>query len=239
MNPICQDPATGQYGDSQLRGEARPGVRQIETLLGLGEQGQITSICPGNLAGSTTATDYGYRPALSADTVFPRFYAKMRARCVPRKLPVQTCADTTDPRDGQVSCTVIEGRAIDPGRTCNCDLPGRRDPDPADIQEQMRTGNWCLCGITQLSGADAEACRNDTSDIIAPAGWCYVDPDQGLGSPNFVAACDATEKQRLRFVGGPQPVAPVSTVWVRCAYCADRDAPADSGTGACQQRLPS
>ena len=236
MNPICQG-LDGQYGDVQLRGEARPGVRHVEMLLGLEDQGSIASICPAKLTGATTAPDYGYRPALSAD-VMDTFYAKYRyPYCLPRKLPVETCTDAADPRNGQVSCTLIEA-VRRPGKGCDCDSPGRRVPDPSVVREEMR-GGWddmCLCEITQLSGSDGQVCRNDTSDIIAPAGWCYVEPARGLGNPNLVRMCGDTEKQVMRIVGGPRPTAPASTVWIHCGYCVDRDAPPDAAADGCQLR---
>ncbi len=48
----------------QLRAKAYPGVRELEVLQGLGSQGIVASICPGNF--DTQAPDYGYNPAVGA-----------------------------------------------------------------------------------------------------------------------------------------------------------------------------
>jgi hypothetical protein len=39
----------------------------------------------------------------------------------------------------------------------------------------------------------------------AEVGWCYIDPNQGLGDPSLVATCPAGQKQILRFVGSDTP----------------------------------
>jgi hypothetical protein len=33
------------------------------------------------------------------------------------------------------------------------------------------------------------------------SGWCYVDPDRGLGEPALVASCPENLRRMVRFVG--------------------------------------
>ncbi len=65
MSPLCQSPATGQYGTTQYRAKAYPGVRHLAVLHGIGSQAVVGSICAPNLTAPSLA-DYAYRPAISA-----------------------------------------------------------------------------------------------------------------------------------------------------------------------------
>lgn len=64
-NPLCQDLATGAYSSVQARAKAYPGVRELQVLQGVGEQGIVASICPANMLDANRA-DFGYRPAIAA-----------------------------------------------------------------------------------------------------------------------------------------------------------------------------
>jgi len=64
-NPLCQDLLTGGYSSMQTRAKGYPGLRQLQVLQGLGEQGIVGSICPANTLDKSRA-DFGYRPAISA-----------------------------------------------------------------------------------------------------------------------------------------------------------------------------
>src|SRR5438128_2733125 len=46
-NPLCQD-AAGNYGTMQFGAKGYPGLRELELLQALGEQGIVGSICPKN-----------------------------------------------------------------------------------------------------------------------------------------------------------------------------------------------
>jgi hypothetical protein len=37
-------------------------------------------------------------------------------------------------------------------------------------------------------------------------GWCYVDPDAGLGDPSLVQNCPTSSRRIVRFVGENTPV---------------------------------
>jgi hypothetical protein len=64
-NPLCQNRTSGVYGNTQTGAKAYPGVRQLEVLKGLGQQGIVGSICPANTR-DKTRSDYGYRPVIAA-----------------------------------------------------------------------------------------------------------------------------------------------------------------------------
>lgn len=61
-NPLCQDGAD-QFGTTQFRAKAYPGIRQLQLIHDLGERGVVGSICPAQLGDSSRA-DFGYVPAV-------------------------------------------------------------------------------------------------------------------------------------------------------------------------------
>ncbi|HEX7669254.1 MAG TPA: hypothetical protein VF395_06725, partial [Polyangiaceae bacterium] len=62
-NPLCEDPTTGTYGNTQYFAKGYPGTRELSLLKALGSQGLTASVCPKNL-NDVTRNDYGYRPAV-------------------------------------------------------------------------------------------------------------------------------------------------------------------------------
>jgi hypothetical protein len=75
-SPLCQDGANN-YGHTQYRGKAYPGLRELQVLKGLGDQAVAASICPANVTDPTRA-DFGYRPAMAA--LINRMRAPLRGR---------------------------------------------------------------------------------------------------------------------------------------------------------------
>ncbi len=75
-SPLCQDPATGDYGTTQMAAGATPSLRQLELLWRFSKrQGDhadnavVGSICPKDLDIDARSTPgYGYTPTLSAFT---------------------------------------------------------------------------------------------------------------------------------------------------------------------------
>ncbi len=63
-NPLCQAP-NGTYSDLQYYAKAYPGLRHLEVLRDLGEQGVVASICP-KVIGDTSNPSSGYNPAIDA-----------------------------------------------------------------------------------------------------------------------------------------------------------------------------
>jgi hypothetical protein len=72
-SPACQNPSTNQFGTTQYRSFATPSIRPLALVRELGGRGVAGSICPAEVA-DTTSAGYGYRPSLAAlfDVVQPR-----------------------------------------------------------------------------------------------------------------------------------------------------------------------
>ncbi|WP_437605838.1 hypothetical protein WMF20_32895 [Sorangium sp. So ce834] len=207
-SPLCQDNPDGTDSNLQVKAKAYPGLRQLELIRSLGDQGIVGSVCPAQLTNPAEgALDFGYRPAIGA--IVDRLKTKLAGQCLPRAL---------QPNDeGQVSCLVLEARTVADGQ-CSCDgLAARRKvPTEHSMAEQMvrddpvaKANGWnCVCEVEQLSDPDElKACQ----ETVPPApvevggekvhGWCYVDPRLGLGRDEVVAKCPSTERRQVRFTG--------------------------------------
>ncbi|WP_232379887.1 hypothetical protein [Polyangium fumosum] len=214
-SPLC-DPADPMM---QVRAKAYPGLRQLDVLRGLGDQGIVGSVCPKQVE-DRTSSDYGYRPAIGA--LIDRLKSKIGGPCLPRTL------DRNE--KGAVNCLLLEARAT--GGACSCDSEHARIPvDPlhaAAIDEakaRSPESNWdCFCQIPQLEGEDLAICQNDVSDDpVTPAGepvsgFCYVDAstDPAVGNPALVARCAASERRMIRLVGEGEP-SQGATLFVTCS----------------------
>ncbi|WP_437669548.1 hypothetical protein [Sorangium sp. So ce131] len=65
-NPLCApNPADGGDRTLQVRGKAYPGLRELQLIQSLGNQGVAASICPAQLS-DAAQVDYGYRPVVRA-----------------------------------------------------------------------------------------------------------------------------------------------------------------------------
>ncbi|WP_437630677.1 hypothetical protein [Sorangium sp. So ce854] len=207
-SPLCQDGPDGADTNIQLKAKAYPGLRQLQLIRDLGEQGIVGSVCPAQLANPGPGdTDFGYRPAIGA--IVDRLKTRLGGQCLPRAL---------QPSDsGQVSCLVLEARSVPEGQ-CACDAhPARRDVPTQHLGAKKmvlddpvaEANGWnCVCEVEQLSDPEElTACQ----DTVPPApvevggervhGWCYVDPRLGLGREEVVAMCPSTERRQIRFTG--------------------------------------
>ena len=63
-NPLCQD-AAGNFGTTQYRAKAYPGLRQLELVRALGSHGVLGSICPAQTTDAGSVT-FGYTPLVRA-----------------------------------------------------------------------------------------------------------------------------------------------------------------------------
>jgi hypothetical protein len=170
----------------------------LELIQGLGEQGIVGSICPKNTSDDTKG-DFGYRPAIA--TLIARLREKLRDRCLPRSLDLQT--------DGSVSCVILE--VFDPpsGEGCKCEgqgaLPGRGTPahDVLDAYPNLDQYGSCACEILQLKGDARAACSNEVTPPPDLNGFCYVDPSQSGNREQcqLVKTCEPTKKRIIRYVG--------------------------------------
>ncbi|HEX9622262.1 MAG TPA: hypothetical protein VF989_19085 [Polyangiaceae bacterium] len=155
--------------------------------------------------------------------------ALSETECLPRQLSVETDTDSSD--FGAVACSFVEATPAD-GSACEaCEGRGRSTPDAnlsaaslAYLESTSLCGgefpacdeSYCLCEFAQLAGDDLQACQNDANEPAGVDGFCYVDPAQGAGNAEIVAACDATAQRSLRFVGAAAPAAD-AVVLAACA----------------------
>jgi len=221
--PLCRYDGGPNVGGVQVAAKAYPGLRELSVLQGVGENGIVASICPKNTApaaGVLAEADpsYGYNPAIAAMAEI--FKSRLAQQCLPRPLPVEN-----DPRSanyGHVPCKVVEA-VPNAATSCSCDdTQGRQklgadgDKLAAAVRDQLRLehrcdeGNgpackdFCMCELESLKGDELTACQNGQENGSA-YGYCYVDPAQGIGDPELVKACPATNRRSLRFVGDGLP----------------------------------
>ena len=223
--PLCRDPNTGTYGATQYFAKAYPGTRQLEVLRGIEEQAIVASICPKVYADQSNPS-YGYGPAVQA--IIDRLGEVLTGTCLPRDLDV-------DPDLGTVPCKVIE--ALPPSTDpAVCTTPGRTPIEPelrASVEKELREGGQCdndpmpacadlvMCRITQAQtegDAALASCQNDA--VPNASGFCYVDAARGIGNPDLVSGCGATEKRLVRLVSADPAHNPLprkgATVFVAC-----------------------
>jgi len=198
---LCQD-REGNFVLTQYRAKGYPGIRPLQVLQGLGDQGIVGSICPAQL-NDPQAPDYGYQPAIGA--IFERLTPERRQTfCLPQS--------RSPGEDGTISCTLIEARAT--AEECRCEQDAR---EMLDVTEQAlvpqlksdplyATAQWnCYCKIPQVTGPYLAACRDSTDprptvEAGYPVdGWCYI--DEGVGEPEIMSNCDPEPRRGIRTVG--------------------------------------
>jgi hypothetical protein len=215
---LCQYSGSGE--GIQTHAKAYPGVRHLQVLKGLGDNAVVASICPKNVMSSNPLGDpsYGYNPAVSA--MVRRFKEALVPGCLPRPF--------TPESSGQIPCTLVETQHSG-GAGCSCSSPGRSNLGSETltgaIQDELIASNlcggntgvecsdYCMCEIEQFSGAELDACQNVPTDAGNQFGFCYV--DESTGDAALLAACPATERQIIRFMG-PDVPAPRSLAIVAC-----------------------
>jgi hypothetical protein len=69
----------------------------------------------------------------------------------------------------------------------------------------------CLFTIRPSAGAEQETCQTAAGEITNFEGYCYIDPlpeaegGAGVGIPDLVLDCPASQKRLLRFTGSNTP----------------------------------
>jgi len=226
-NPLCEpNPADNNNPTLQVRAKAYPGTRELAVLKSVQGQGIVASVCPAQLT-DATQQDYGYRPAIGS--IIDRLKVALGGQCLPRTL--------TPDAAGQVSCLILEAR--NSGGQCACDEKEARIPvseehqaaqKAAEQDEFAATAKWdCFCEIKQLDNGDEKATNDDElkacqDDASNPPtyngqnlnGWCYIDDAAGIGNPEIVKNCPATERRLVRFVGAGNPK-PGATLFITCS----------------------
>ncbi|HEY5960203.1 MAG TPA: hypothetical protein VIV60_26805, partial [Polyangiaceae bacterium] len=257
-SPLCQD-GQGNYGNKQYFAKAYPGLRQLQVLrgyfegvggrIGAGDNAIVGSICPKDLDVANRQTSgYGYNPAVKA--LVDRLKTKLGGTCLPRQLNAD--------ENGSVPCAIVEtipSSAKERG-WCECEA-NQRKVVPSELGSAIRGAlqregvcgksglpscdEFCLCQLNELlQGTTAgDQCLNDLNiEKTADApGFCYVDPDRGMGNQELVAKCPAATRRLIRIVGtgkdttrGNLTAAPApGQVFIACsgaAYNKDQDATA-------------
>jgi hypothetical protein len=218
--PICDYPRQGSDG-TQIAAKAYPSIRQLQVLRGLGDSGVVASICPKNVTvngnSASADPDYGYNPAVGA--MIDRFRGALGTRCLPRPLEVD--------ESGELPCTLVEATF---SGGCSCASAGRSELSGGSVREAVEseleltgycggaTGiscdQGCFCELEELSGGALDVCRNQPADPGMFSGFCYVDPDNGLGNPDLVSGCPATQRRIVRFMGEGLPAVNAQTYLV-------------------------
>ncbi|MRG94865.1 hypothetical protein GF068_23515 [Polyangium spumosum] len=226
-NPLCQpDPANNNAPTYQVRAKAYPGVRPLQVMRDLGEQGIVASVCPAKIEQvDIDKPDFGYRPAIGS--IIDRLKSALKGQCLPRTL-------TPDPATGNVPCLVLEGRNTQ-GGACQCDPnTGRADipnegpkKTAVDLAKEdpaaKKAGLDCFCEITQATGDARTACQDDASEQPQLGGqpvngWCYVDgtTEPPTGNAEIVKDCPANERRIIRFVGAGE-AQPGAMLFITCS----------------------
>jgi hypothetical protein len=195
QNPLCQDPNTGEFGSTQFKAKAYPGIRELQVLKGVGDQGIVASICPPNTR-DPSASDFGYRPVMK--TILDRLRVKLRASCLPRALKID--------EQGRVPCVVLEAFTPKAGKACDCAdpaVPGRTVPSPDLLTPEITAAGPCICQIEPLAGDARAACERGDGAFGNASGWCYIDPLQShdVRQCDLVAKCPDTQRRILRYFG--------------------------------------
>jgi len=134
--------------------------------------------------------------------------AAFSVKCFPRSLDPVT--DPSSPDFGTIPCRMFVVLPEEAG-ACACDLPNYRpigSIDTANVRKYLLDSgycpnacceNVCFCELLQLSGDDLARCQAGiVDDALDVPGFCYVEPDVGVGDPSTVKNCKASERQNIR-----------------------------------------
>jgi len=118
------------------------------------------------------------------------------------KQSLDPVTDSESPDFGRVNCKLIEIGKVETD-FCSCALPGFAPATGEQIANayafldangECRNAccdDVCCCELLQLSGDELVACQggDNTRVTVDRQGWCYVEPDLGIGDPSTVSAC--------------------------------------------------
>ena len=126
--------------------------------------------------------------------------------CLPRALP---------PPELGSDCHIFE--ATTDAASATCSLPARTavssEPVIGAARSRLEAGGFCggapmpdctSFHVCEIEKADP-SCLQATPSPDA-VGWCYIDPDSGVGDPSLVATCPMSARRLIRFVGENTPL---------------------------------
>lgn len=180
-------------------------MRSVETKRGV----TVLAGCLGMLGCQTESPVVGESLGSDAHEVAGATYQTFDrvggSSCIPYNLDF-------DRQTGMVACTLSQ---VDFTRddSCGCDAPGLGhvyDEVALALQYELRQSgecdagegtppcdDLCVCERRMATGADSDACQNDTE--FSGDSWCIVDPAQGFGDPELVLDCPSSKPNLLRF----------------------------------------
>ena len=132
----------------------------------------------------------------------------LSSRCLPRSLDPVT--DPANPDFGRVPCVMVEYAQLG-SDFCDCTAAGYRPATQNEAELALTMlSSWgacenaccqtlCFCELMQLSGDQLRACQGGENAAIAidTPGFCYVEPDVGVGDPSTVAGCQPNRRELL------------------------------------------
>lgn len=192
-NPLCQS-ASGSYDSTQRAAGAVPPPRLLEVIKEVG--GIVGPICPASAADGTSIAD-GFLGTFFE--LLPWFgFGVPEGVCLP--VPIPHLQDAVN------KCRLIERL---PAVDVDCERPARRVAGTADAQgllpPKAKLADFTFCEILPVPG-DYEpdspfySCANDANVDPDLAGYCIIDPQNGVGSDRLVAFCPEDAKRRIRVV---------------------------------------
>ena len=146
-----------------------------------------------------------------------RVQSALTLKCGPAP-PLQPVTDPENPDFGRIPCRFFA--AGDPGSGfCGCDTGGYApldDYDTATAKAQLTAvgacensccAELCFCELLQHAGEALARCQSgDPVPTLERAGFCYVEPDIGVGDPSTVAGCKQDERHRVLVTPATGPV---------------------------------
>ncbi|HEX5101292.1 MAG TPA: hypothetical protein VFV94_17395, partial [Polyangiaceae bacterium] len=118
--------------------------------------------------------------------------------------------DESSPDFGKIPCRLFVAVAEETGG-CGCDLPNYRpigSIDTANVRQYFSDTGYCsdaccdklcFCELLQFSGDELRLCQTGVDDpALDVPGFCYTEPDIGVGDPSTVRDCKQTERHSLR-----------------------------------------
>jgi hypothetical protein len=191
-NPLCQAP-DDSYGTTQYYAKAYPGERLLQ--LASEVDGVVASICPKTLDPQLThSTAFGYTALFRSSELLSGVQGQV---CLQQRWPA---ASTERQR-----CKLYE---IAP-HPADCELKGR-SPVPDDVALALvplgdSVDDYAFCEIAHAEGDEttrgtaAYACAHELALGADVWGYCYIDPERGVGSEALVSMCPMQAKRRIRF----------------------------------------